>query len=404
MTTTAATPAPPTELRQRLGFWLLTLYGVGVMVGAGIYVLVGEVAGRAGVWAPASFLLAALIALPTALSYAELSGRIPEAAGEAAYIRTATGWIWPAVLVGLALEATGIVSAAVVLQGGVGYLRAILPLDEALLIVAIGGVLGLAALVGVLESLLLAAVLTLTEVAGLLIVSGAGLAGPVVEQTGAAAGFAPLGIAAAGLLAFFAFLGFEDMVNMVEETRDSRRLMPRALVAALVITTALYALVSWAAVRAVPVADLAASRQPLVLVFERATGQGAGFLALIAVTAALNGVLAQIVMSARVLYGLGRFVPALRVFHHTHRRFRTPVLGTLLATAATVALALTAPLVGLAETSALLLLAVFLSVNLALLILKRRGPAPAGGFTAPRWMPAAGIALSALGFAWGVAT
>ncbi len=404
MTATADGRAPATGLRRRLGFWLLTLDGVGVMVGAGIYVLVGEVAGRAGAWAPASFLLAALIALPTALAYAELSGRIPEAAGEAAYIRTASGWLWPAALVGLALEATGVVSAAVVLQGGVGYLRAILPLDETLLIVAIGVALGLAALIGVLESLLLAAVLTLTEVAGLLLVSGAGLAGPAIEQTAAASGFAPSGIAAAGLLAFFAFLGFEDMVNMVEETRDSARIMPRAIVAALLITTLLYALVSWAAVRAVPVAELATSRQPLVLVFERATGQGAGFLALIAVAAALNGILAQIVMSARVLYGLGRFVAPLRVFHHAHPRFGTPVLATVLATAATVMLALTAPLVGLAEISALLLLGVFLSVNVALLILKRRGPAPAGCFVAPGWVPPAGIGLSALGFAWGLAT
>lgn len=401
---TAATGTPATGLRRRLGFWLLTLYGVGVMVGAGIYVLVGEVAGRAGVWAPAAFLLAALVALPTALAYAELSGRIPEAAGEAAYIRTATGWLWPAALVGLALEVTGVVSAAVVLQGGVGYLRTILALDERLLIVAAGAVLGFAALIGVLESLLLAAVLTLIEVSGLLIVSAAGLAAPAIEQAPAAAGFAPLGIAAAGLLAFFAFLGFEDMVNMVEETRDHARLMPRAILAALFITTALYALVAWAALRAAPAAELAASRQPLVLVFERATGHGAAFLALIAVAAALNGILAQIVMSARVLYGLGRFVPPLRIFHHAHPRFRTPVLATVLATAATVLLALTAPLVGLAETSALLLLAVFVSVNVALLILKRRGPPPPGCFTAPRWVPLAGIALSALGLAWGVAT
>ncbi|MDT8346137.1 MAG: APC family permease, partial [Thermohalobaculum sp.] len=391
-------------LRRRLGFWLLTLYGAGVMVGAGIYVLVGAVAGEAGVWAPASFLLAALIALPTALSYAELSGRIPEAAGEAAYIRTATGWVWAAAAAGLAIELTGVVSAAAVLQGGVGYLRAIVPLDEIGLIVGIGVFLGFAALVGVLESLLLAAALTLIEIAGLGIVAGAGLSGPAVVQTAEAAAFAPMGIAAAGVLAFFAFLGFEDMVNMVEETREPARLMPRAILAALVITTVLYALVSWAAVRAVPVAELAASRQPLVLVFERATGQGAGFLAIIAVAAALNGVLAQIVMSARVLYGLGRFVPALGVFHRAHRRFGTPVLGTAVATAATIGLALTAPLVALAEISALLLLAVFLAINLALVRLKRRGPAPAGGFVAPGWVPVAGAGLSALALVWGMAT
>ncbi|MCL5777847.1 amino acid permease [Limibaculum sp. FT325] len=396
--------APASGLKRRLGVSLVTLYGVGVMVGAGIYVLVGAVAAEAGVWAPVSFLMAALIALPTALSYAELSGRIPEAAGEAAYIRTATGRVWAAAVVGLALEVVGVVSAAVVLQGGVGYLRAILPLGEAALIVAIGVALGLAAMAGVLESLMLAAALTLTEIAGLLIVAAAGFVAPAVAQTAEASAFAPAGIVAAGILAFFAFLGFEDMVNMVEETRDPTRTMPRAILAALAVTTLLYALVSWAAVRAVPVAELAASGQPLVMVFERATGQGAAFLALIAVAAALNGVLAQIVMSARVLYGLGRFVPGFGCFHHAHPRLGTPVLGTAVATAATIGLALSAPLVALAETSALLLLAVFLAINLALVALRRRGPVPEGAFAAPGWVPMAGAVLSALALAWGVAT
>ncbi|MBK0399669.1 amino acid permease [Limibaculum sp. M0105] len=391
-------------LKRRLGFWLLTLYGVGVMVGAGIYVLVGAVAGEAGTWAPIAFLLAAVIALPTALAYAELSGRIPEAAGEAAYIRSATGRVWAAAAIGLAIEATGVVSAAAVLQGGVGYLRALVPLNETLLVVSIATALGFAAVLGVLESLLLAAVLTLTEVAGLGIVAGAGMTGPAVVQPAEVATFSPIGIGAAGILAFFAFLGFEDMVNMVEETRDPSRVMPRAILSALVITTLLYALVSWAAVRTVPVADLAASRQPLVMVFERATGQGAGFLAVIAVAAALNGVLAQIVMSARVLYGLGRFVPALGVFHHAHPRFRTPVLGTVVVTLATIWLALTAPLVTLAEVSALLLLSVFCAINLALLQLRRMGTVPEGAFSAPGWVPATGAALSGLALIWGVTT
>jgi hypothetical protein len=154
-------------LKRRLGFGLLTLYGVGVMVGAGIYVLVGAVAGQAGVWAPLTFLLAAVIAAPTGFSYAELTGRIPEAAGEAAYLRTATGLPLAAAAVGLAIEVVGVVSAAVVLQGGVGYLRSVVDLPEALLIVAIGGGLGVVALIGVVESLLFAAILTTTEIAGL---------------------------------------------------------------------------------------------------------------------------------------------------------------------------------------------------------------------------------------------
>jgi len=391
-------------LKRRLGLGLLTLYGIGVMVGAGIYVLVGAVAGHAGVWAPLSFLLAAIIATPTGMSYAELSGRIPEAAGEAAYLRVATGRPIVAAVVGLAIEIVGVVSAAVVLQGGVGYLRVLVDLPEPLLIAAIGAALGVAALIGVVESLTLAAVLTAIEVIGLLIVIGAGATGPVAAQPAALSGFPLVGLASGGILAFFAFFGFEDMVNMVEETRNPSRTVPRAIFLALAVTTLLYMLVAWAAVRAVPVDQLSASRQPLALVFETATGQGAGFLSAIAVAAALNGVLAQIVMSARVLYGLGRFLPPLEVFHHAHPRFRTPVLATVLATAVTVTLAITAPLLELAELASAVLLLVFLAINGALIALQRSGPPPEGVFRTPGWLPWAGAAGSGVALVWAVVT
>jgi APA family basic amino acid/polyamine antiporter len=391
-------------LKRRLGFGLLTLYGVGVMVGAGIYVLVGAVAGQAGVWAPLAFVLAAIIAAPTGLSYAELTGRIPEAAGEAAYLRVATGQPLAAAAVGLAIEVVGVVSAAVVLQGGVGYLRAVVDLPEAALIIAIGSALGVAALIGVLESLVLAAVLTVVEIIGLLVVIGVGATGPVAVQPEMAFSFGLVGIAAGSILAFFAFLGFEDMVNMVEETRNPARTVPRAIFAALAVTTVLYVLVCWAAVRTVPIDQLSQSRQPLALVFEMATGRSAGFLALIAVAAALNGVLAQIVMSARVLFGLGRFLRPLGIFHHAHPRFGTPVLATVLATAVTVTLALTAPLLALAELTSAVLLLVFISINASLVILKRSGPPPAGVFVAPGWVPWAGVAGSGVALAWALAS
>jgi amino acid transporter len=162
----------------------------------------------------------------------------------------------------------------------------------------------------------------------------------------------------------------------------------------------LYALVCWAAVRSVPVDQLAASQRPLALVFETATGRSAGFLSLIAVAAALNGVLAQIVMSARVLYGLGRFLPPLAVFHHAHPRFGTPALATVLATAVTVTLALTAPLLALAELTSAVLLMVFIAINGALIVLKRGGPPPEGGFVAPGWLPWAGAVGSGVAFMW----
>ena len=395
------TDHPASGLRRRLGLGLLTLYGVGVMVGAGIYVLVGEVAGVAGTWAPLAFVLAGLLALPTAISYAELSARMPESAGEAAYVRSATGSGGLATVVGLAVAMVGVVSAAAVLQGGVGYLRAVVDLPETVLTIAVGALLGLSAIIGVLESLALAAVLTIIEVAGLIVVVVAGFGGPPAVVEPVAPGLSL--IATGALLAFFAFIGFEDMVNMAEETKAPERTMPRAIFAAVAITTLLYILVACAAVRAVPAEALADSTRPLALVFETATGRGAGFLALIAVAAAMNGVLAQIVMSARVLFGLGRFAPVFSVFHHAHPRFATPVAATVLATGLVLVLALTLPLVALAHVTSMVLLGVFVAVNAALIVLKRRGPAPAGAITAPGWVPWAGAALSATALVAGLA-
>ncbi|MEM7422105.1 MAG: APC family permease [Pseudomonadota bacterium] len=377
-------------LRRRIGFGLLTFYGVGVMIGAGIYVLVGHVAAEAGGWSPLAFLLAGLVAAPTAVSYAELSVRIPQSAGEAAYLRAATGSDLVAAGIGLAVAAVGVVSAAAVLQGGVGYLRALVDLPAALLIVAIAIALGAAAIGGVLESLMLAAALTATEVIGLLMVVGAGATTEAIISPGP---MVPISALSAGaLLAFFAFIGFEDMVNMAEETRDPSKTMPRAITSALAITTAIYIAVAWAAVRAVPPAALAASEQPLALVWERATESKAGFLAAIAVAAALNGVLAQIVMASRVLYGLGRFSTVFAVFHNAHARFGTPVLATLLCTLFVIVLALTLPIAALAHATSTVLLIVFCCVNGALIILRRRTPTQ--GFYAPGWVPWLGLAVS----------
>ena len=129
------------QLKRRIGLGLLTAYGVGVMVGAGIYVLVGAVAGDAGIWAPLAFLLAGLVAAPTALSYSELSTRIPEAAGEAAFVYGGFNSQTLAVLVGLGIVATGMISAAAVLRGGVGYLLVVLEVPDLAAIIVLGALL-----------------------------------------------------------------------------------------------------------------------------------------------------------------------------------------------------------------------------------------------------------------------
>lgn len=381
-------------LKRRIGLGLLTAYGVGVMVGAGIYVLVGAVAFEAGINAPWAFLLAGIIAAPTALSYAEFSTRIPEAAGEAAYVEKGLGLPLLGLLVGLAIVVAGTVSAAAVLSGGVGYLTALLPIQTQLAILIVGALLIGVAAYGVLESLALAAVFTAIEVVGLLLVFWAGASAEPSFDYVAPTGISLGGIAAAAVLAFFAFIGFEDIVNMAEEVDQPERNLPRTILLSLVITTAIYALVSWAAVRAVPLSELGESRQPLALVWQASMGGEARFLSAIAVFAALNGVLAQIVMASRVLFGLGRRHASLSVFNRAHPKLGTPVVATVLIGVLVIVGAILLPLATLAEATSTILLTVFVIVNASLIFVKRNsGSAP---FTVPMFVPVLGLFAAAL--------
>lgn len=388
------------RLARRIGVGLLTFYGVGVMVGAGIYVLIGTIAGIAGPLTPLAFLTAGFVAALSAFSFAELSARIPESAGEAAFAEEAFGLPLLSTLVGVAVIAVGLVSAAAILKGGAGYVLGLIDIPRAPLEFGILIVLTAIAAAGVVESLTFAALLTLAEIIGLLAIAAAGLLAPPVMPLGemlqtSISDFSAAVILPAALLAFFAFVGFEDMVNMAEETVEPERTMPRAIFLAVAITTALYALVAIAALRAVAPSDLAASERPLALVFKAGTGLSDTAIIMIASLATLNGVLVQIVMASRVLYGLGRRRPALAVFTRLHPRLRTPVRATIAAAAVIAALSLAAPIETLAEMTSILLLAIFIVMNAALLALKRRGPPPAGAPNTPRVIPIFGI-ISAL--------
>ena len=379
-----------TKLKRRIGPGLLTAYGVGVMVGAGIYVLTGAAAGAAGMWAPLAFVFAALVAVPTALTFSELSARIPEAAGDSSYIEVGLQRHHLAVLVGWINVIAGTIAAAAVLRGGVGYLTSIVDVPAIWAVIGLGALLTLIAIIGVVESLAFAALLTLVEVIGLSFVIWAGFSAPAVAEWSLPLPSPEwLGIAGASTFAFFAFIGFDDMVNMAEEVRAPERTMPRAILWALLITAVLYALVSLGAVRAVPRDILGSSERPLALVWEAATGKSGVFLSAIAVAAALNGILAQIVMASRVLYGLGKRSPSLAVFRHAHPRFGTPSRASVLVGASVVLTALALPVATLAELTTFALLVVFTIVNAALIALKTR--VPEAPFRVPTYVPWFGL-------------
>jgi amino acid transporter len=397
----------PVTLKRSLSLTMLVLYGLGTTIGAGIYALIGEIAGIAGYLAPFSFLLAALLAGVTALGFAELAARFPRAAGEALYVREGVGSRTLSTFTGLLVVLAGLVSAAAMINGFVGYLHQFVQTDRAVVIILVTLTLGAAAAWGIAESVLIASLLTLVEVGGLIwimVVSSHAAADSARAWTDAVS----LDIAAwqgalgAALLAFYAFIGFEDMVNVAEEVRDVRRNLPLAILLTLLISTLLYVLLMLIAVLAVPPGELAASQAPLAYLYQRVTGQPATVISLIGMFAIINGALIQIVMAARVLYGLSVMAQLPTVLGRVSARTRTPLLATFLVTALVLALALTGRLAPLAETTSVTMLVVFALVNLALWRIKRRDPGPPGVRALPLWVPVAGFLVS-VGFVLGEA-
>jgi len=396
-----SSPVPqPTPLRRALSLPLITLYGLGTIIGAGIYVLTGKVAGAAGLYAPLAFAVAGVVALFTALSFAELASRFPRSAGEALYVHEGFGQPWLTLAVGFALAAAGMISAATLANGFVGYLHLFLATPRWLIVCVLVLALGLLAAWGIVESVWVATVTTVIEVLGLLLIiavaggSFATLPARLPELLPPAQGAAWSGVLLGAFLAFYAFLGFEDMVTVAEEVREPRRNMPLAILLATGGATVLYMLIALVAVLSVAPAELAQSEAPLAVIYARATGASPWFIGLIGLIAAINGALIQIIMGSRILYGMAREGWLPRRLDYVHPRTQTPIATTALMTVGVLLLALWLPLVTLAKATSFILLAVFTLVNLALIRIQRRAPAPADVLRVPRWVPVVALALT----------
>lgn len=380
------------------------LYGLGVTIGAGIYVLVGLAAGRSGMHAPLAFMGAALVMAFSAASFAELGTRMPVSASEAAYIQAAFRLDWLSLCIGLLVVTTAIVSAATISVGSAGYVAVFLPLPAPWIISGVVLAMGVVACLATVQSVTFAGVMTLIEVGGLvlIIVAGLGHGTDVVTRLpeiwpSAGDTTAWIGIAGTALTAVFAFIGFEHLVNVAEEMKEPSRTLPRALFLTLGLTALIYGVVVWVAVTAVPPQELARSSAPLALVFERLTGLPLITMSAIAIVATLNGVIVHMIMIARVIYGLadqGSLPKALtRLNPVTH----TPLLATAIGVSAILVLALAVPLAGLADLTAGFTLVIFAIVNVALIRIKSRNEAaPLGTFSCPRWVPFAGLVSSVL--------
>lgn len=390
-----------TSLRRTMGLPALVIFGVGDMLGAGIYGLVGKAAGLLGNLLWAGFLGAMLAALFTGLSYATIGSRYPRAAGAAYVTARAYQRRWLTWLVGLAVAASGLTSMATGARVIAGYLQR-LGLDFPTPVLAIG-VLGAVAFVvfrGIRESTWMNAVCTTVEVAGLLFVIAVGVRfwggvdlttpPPTVHDTSDLARVLVQG----AVLTFFSFIGFEDLLNVSEEAKDPERNLPIALCISLVVATCIYLAVSVTALAVLTPAELGASKAALVDVVGRAAPwfPPAAFTG-IGIFAVANTALLNFVMGSRLLYGMSRqgILPA--VLGRVHAGRGTPWVAIASLLGVVIALMLTADIDALASATSLLLLTAFVVVNSALVVLKLRPSEPRGRFEVPLPIPIIGALL-----------
>ena len=379
------------SLRRVLSLWQLVFYGLGVIVGAGIYVAIGTVVERAGAAAPISFLLAGSVAATTGLCYAELAIRFPEASGAVSYIKHGFGSDRLAMLTGLAVAAAVVITAASIASGAIQYVGIFLQAPPALLITALVGGFTAIASYGVRESVGLAAALGALETAGL---AAAVVAGFVAAPEFNMSKMLPAdladwqGVFAGAFIAFFAFIGFETLVNLAEEVNDPTRTLPRGIVGALAASVLLYVGVAMAVILAgVPTSE----GNPLLGLFE---GTAASVFAAVGTVAIANGVLIDIIMLARLFYGMAGLGQLPAILGRVHPRTQTPMVATVAAGALVLATALLVEFEQLLVLTNAVTLGVFTFVNLALWRIRRAGSAPTPAFMVPRWLPPAAAALS----------
>ncbi|MFF2862286.1 APC family permease [Streptomyces rubiginosohelvolus] len=386
-----------TPLKKSLTTSLLYFFILGDVLGAGVYVLVGQVAAESGgaVWAP--LLVALCLALLTAASYAELVTKYPRAGGASHYATLAYG-PFLGFLAGFCMLAAGIVSVAALARGfGGDYLSEFITLPVVLVTTIFLTALALLNARGIRESTRANVVATVIEVGGLLLVIGLGV-WIVLRGDGDTARLTELGtehegpvaaLLSGAVLAYYSFVGFETSVNVAEETRDPRRSYPRALFGALLTAGAVYALVGVAAAVAVPTEKLTTSSGPLLEVVRTAGGVPTELFSAIALVAVANGALLTGIMSSRLAYGMARDGLLARFLTKVLPGRRTPWAAIATTTALSLLLALTGDVSTLASTLVLLLLVVFFLVNTSLLVL-RRDTVPQDHFRAPTLVPVLG--------------
>lgn len=372
--------AGPSGLRPVLALWEVTAAGVAIIVGAGVYVIIGEAAGEAGAAVWMSFLVAGVLSGLTALSYAELASMFPRAGAAFEY----TGRAFPPVvafLAGWSMAVALVIAVAAVALGFGEYFREFVDVDArvpaaALVLASIASTAG-----GVKESVRLGVALSVVEVGGLvfIIFVGAPSIGDVGLLEGATAG----GVLSGAALVFFAYIGFEEVTTLAEETRNPSKTIPRALLLALGISTVVYTLAAVAAVSAIGPAELAAAERPLAEVARTVFSGAGGTLAVVAMVATASTALLALNSTSRILFGMARGGVLPHAAAAVNARTGVPLRAIMISGAVALAFVASGDLGLVAGATDAMIYVVFLAVNLAAVVLRFRMPDKARPFRAP---------------------
>lgn len=386
-------PASQPELRRTLHLWQLTATGIGIVVGAGIYVLIGDATREAGPAVWLSFAIAALLAGLTALTYCELAGMYPSAGVEFTWTARAFN-PFAGFLAGWMMAAAYVVAAAAVSLGFAQYLRQFVNVDERISAVALLVALTLVVISGVQRSIWLTVLLVALQIGGLVIVVIAGA--PHIGDRSLYSDATIGGVFSGAALVFFAFIGFDDIATLSEETRDAATTVPRALLLTLLISGGLYVLVGVSAVSVIDPAVLGAAERPLALVVAHDWGNRASdALAYIALAATANTTLLVLTAASRLVYAMAREQRLPPLLATVGRRGNAPYLAAIATCAVAIPFALSGGLDLVASVTDFAVYSTFIAVNLSVIALRRREPETARPFRIPAsigWVPAFPVA------------
>jgi len=358
------------ELKRTLGLAECIFYGVGSILGAGIYTLIGKTAGLAGNMTWLAFLIASVCALFTAFSYAELSTSFPKAGGEYVYAKEAFGKK-TGIALGMIITLNGIVTGSAVAVGFAGYFNDLTGTSLGFVPFAIIALIFLVNSAGIKQSSTINIIFTIIEVGGLLFIIFSALPefgkADFVELPPGGMG----AVLTASALAFFAYVGFEEIVKLAEETNKPEKAIPRALFITSAIVIVIYTLVALSAVSVVPFEELGRSKSPLADVIQSRFGQtGIVIISVIALFSTSNTILSNMLGASRIFLNMSKETKALKIFSKVSSKRKTPVAALLLILGVMCGFALIGSIETVARIATVFIFITFIGVNLCVIVLR----------------------------------